>query len=162
MEPITGIRSGAVYPAAGVREAEPVTPPREEGDRTPGPVTDEYVPEEKREATGLYWQGRDEDGSPKIFFDAPREQDPPEDPGAPEQPEGPEKGDEAEQYTGSTDKVDREIERLKRKREELEAQISREADSAKTERLEKELARVERELRQKDNDAYRRQHMVIS
>lgn len=162
MEPITGICSGAVYPAAGVREAEPVPPPREEGDRTPRPVTDEYVPEEKREPTGLYWPGRDEDGSPKIFFDAPQEQDPPEDPGAPEQPEGPEKGDEAEQYTGSTDKVDREIERLKRKREELEAQISREADPAKTERLEKELARVERELRQKDNDAYRRQHMVIS
>ena len=58
--------------------------------------------------------------------------------------------------------MDREIERLKRKRDELKEQISRETDPSKAERLEKMLAQVERELRQKDNDVYRRQHSVFS
>ena len=66
-----------------------------------------------------------------------------------------------EKCTGNTDRVDREIEKLKRKKKELEGQIHSETDDKKIEQLEKELAQVERELSQKDNDAYRRQHTVF-
>lgn len=64
--------------------------------------------------------------------------------------------------TGNTDKVDREIEKLKKKKAELEQQLSSETDERKIKSLEKELAQVERELSQKDNDAYRRQHAVYT
>ena len=67
-----------------------------------------------------------------------------------------------ERYVGSTDRVDREIEALKRKREELAQRISAETDGTKIQELERQLAQVERELRQKDSDAYRRQHMEVS
>lgn len=63
---------------------------------------------------------------------------------------------------GSTDKVDREIEKLKRKKEELEASLNTETDETRKKELESKLAQVERELRQKDNDAYRRQRSVFS
>lgn len=166
MEPISGICSGTVRPAAAgsIKEADRVQPPRE-GSCPAKPVMDEYAPEEKREPSGLYWPGKDEDGSPKIFFDRPEQRDPPEEPAAPEasgelREKTPVK--KTEPCTGSTDQVDREIERLKRKRDELKEQISRETDPSKAERLEKMLAQVERELRQKDNDVYRRQHSVFS
>lgn len=61
---------------------------------------------------------------------------------------------------GSTDKVDREIEKLKKELEELKQKIGSETDETKIRQLESRLKQVEGELRQKDNDAYRRQHMV--
>lgn len=122
--------------AAGVRGPLAAQRP-EAAEPAPKPAMDEYIPEEKREPSGRYWLERDEDGQLKVHVD--RE----------------------ESCTGNTDAVDREIERLKRKREELEQRIERETDSAK-EALEKELAQVERELSQKDNDTYRRQHTVFS
>lgn len=67
-----------------------------------------------------------------------------------------------ERYVGSTDRVDREIEALKRKREELAQRISAETDGTKIQELERQLAQVERELRQKDSDAYRRRHMEVT
>ena len=63
-----------------------------------------------------------------------------------------------ERCKGSTDKVDREIKRLRKRREELAARLRAEDDPAKAKTLERQLAQVENELRQKDNDAYRRQH----
>ena len=155
----------ALREAEKAREARPVSPavPQDKGPLKPS--RDEYLPEEKREPSGLYWPGKDEDGSPKIFFDRPEQRDPPEEPAAPEasgelREKTPVK--KTESCTGSTDQVDREIDRLKRKRDELKEQISRETDPSKAERLEKMLAQVERELRQKDNDVYRRQHSVFS
>lgn len=71
-------------------------------------------------------------------------------------------GGKAESCTGNTDKVDREIERLKQKREELKQQLQSETDESRIKGLEQKLAQVERELAQKDNDAYRRQHTVFS
>ncbi len=68
----------------------------------------------------------------------------------------------SEKCTCNTDKVDREIERLKKKQKQLEQQINNTADPKKAEALEKELAQVEHELSQKDNDSYRRQHAVFS
>lgn len=68
----------------------------------------------------------------------------------------------AETCTGNTDKVDREIEKLKKKQAELEQQLNAETDERKIKQLESQLAQVERELRQKDNDTYRRQHTRFS
>ena len=47
---------------------------------------------------------------------------------------------------------------MKKKKKELEQQINAETDEAKVRELEKKLGQVERELSEKDNDNYRRQH----
>ena len=81
-------------------------------------------------------------------------------PNAPDSPDKSKKADE--KYVGNTDKVDREIEKLKERKKELEQQIRAAAgDEQKVQALEKELAQVENELRQKDNDAYRKQHCSV-
>ena len=142
------------------------------------PVQDEYVPEgeKKRESYGRYWLGKDEDGGPKIYFDnpeaaedapaapktagAPEAEDPEKDeePTVPEKAAPPGKDRKEEKCAGNTDAVDREIRKLKEKKEKLEAKLDQETDETKRESLERQLAQVENELRQKDNDAYRRQH----
>lgn len=71
-------------------------------------------------------------------------------------PEGPETS------TGNTDRVDREIERLRKEQAELKQRLRSEADPARARALEQRLAQVERELDRKDNDAYRRQHTVFT
>jgi len=152
MEPISGMISGAAYPLSA---AAKVQPPEDKTQGSPAvPVKDEYIPEKKQEPSGLYWLGRDEDGMPKVYFDDPER--------AADAPEKQTPDEKAESRTCNTDKVDREIERLKKKREELERQIQSETDNSKIEELERELAQTESELRQKDNDAYRRQHAVFS
>lgn len=125
-----------VSPAAGRRENE--TPrdqqPGNTGQSRPQtPRMDEYIPEETRER-----------------------------PSAAQRPERSTSGSRAESCTVNTDQVDREIEKLKRMKTELEQQINAETDTAKRETLEKKLAQVELELRQKDNDAYRRQHAAYT
>lgn len=77
-------------------------------------------------------------------------------------PERKDKDKRAERCTGDTGKVDREIEKLKRKRAELEQRLNTERDEARREELERRLAQVEAELRQKDNDGYRRRNTVFS
>ena len=89
--------------------------------------------------SGLYQLGQDENGNRKVFFDDPKKSE--------------------EKCVGNTDKVDREIEKLKEKQQQLEQQIQTAAgDEQKVRELEKKLAQVEAELRQKDNDTYRRQN----
>ena len=68
----------------------------------------------------------------------------------------------AEECTTNTDAVDREIEKLKEEKRQLEQQIQAETDDEKVKELEKKLARVEAELNQKNNDTYRRQNAVVS
>ena len=109
--------------------------------RQTAPVYDKYIPEEPAEATGLYRIAHSEDGTPRIEYD---------------DPDG-----KAETTTTNTDKVDREIKQLEAKRERLEQQLAS-ADPQAAEALERQLAQVESELRQKDNDSYRRQNAVIS
>ena len=128
---LQAVRAAERVPAAG----EPASA------RQAAPVYDEYIPEEPSEATGLYRIAHDEDGAPRIEYD---------------DPDG-----KAETTTTNTDKVDREIKRLKEKREQLEQQLAS-ADPQAAEALERQLAQVESELRQKDNDTYRRQNAVIS
>lgn len=175
MTPVSSLAPG-VAQAAGVRETSKIQRTGNETlERPRKPVMDEYIPEEKREASGLYWMGKGENGRPTVYFDDPeRTADsaprPEKRPGAssPEGDKAPEASEKkapekkAERCAGNTDQVDREIERLKRKREELERQISAEPDESKVKSLKRKLAQVERELNQKDNDTYRRQHTVFS
>ena len=178
MMPISGVNTGAVQPlttAEKVLGASKVQKPEEEAQgRRLKPVMDEYIPEEPQEPSGRYWMGKDEDGQPKIYFDDPeRAADGPKQPeDAPEAEEpkqaglgakGPEgKKDKDETWECNTDKVDREIEKLKKKQQELEQRLNSETDEAKIKDLERQLAQVEQELKQKDNDTYRRQHAVYT
>ena len=189
MQPISGAIPGAAQSpisAAGVKEPSKVLRPEDEAQGRPlKPVTDEYVPEEKQEPSGRYWLSRDEDGRPKIYFDDPkRAADAPKQPedapdakklhaDAPEAEEAEEpdqagqgaKGSERkkdEVWKSNTDKVDREIKKLKKKRQELEQRLNTETDEAKIKDLERQLSQAEQELRQKDNDAYRRQHAQVT
>lgn len=125
---------------------------------------DEYISSEKDGAkpTGLYRVGQDEDGRRRILYDDPKKsgsgdekKQPKVNGKAPEKPE--------EECMANTDKVDREIRKLKEKKSQIERQIrSASGDEKKTEELEKKLAQVENELKQKDNDTYRRQHSSYS
>ena len=163
MTPISNISTPAAQPLSPAERADRTQAARqpEAERRSARPAQDEYLPEEKREPTGLYWPGRDEDGRPKIYFDAPEpEAEAPED--AP-RPEGPDRsGEEEERWACDTGEADREIERLKKRKEELERQLSAETGEARTEALERQLAQVERELKQKDNDTYRKQHSTVT
>lgn len=158
---------------AAERPARPGPPPAPQAPLRP--LRDEYVPEEKRGSYGRYWPGRDRDGSPKIYFDDPEaaedasaspeppgEEAPGEGPAAPGRaaPAGGERREE--RCTADTDKVDREIRRLKEERGELKERLSSETDEARIGELERRLSRVESELRRKDNDAYRRRHAVFT
>ncbi len=151
MQSISGINSGAAQPSvpiAGVDEPKKVQRPEDETQsRHQKPVMDEYVPEEKPEPSGRYRLGKDEDGKPKIDFDGPEKS-------------GSDK--DGQSCTCNTDKVDREIEKLKKQKQELEQQINRETDESKMEDLKARLAQIEKELSQKDNDTYRRQHAVYT
>jgi len=70
--------------------------------------------------------------------------------------------DKASQTTTmDTNNVDREIEKLKNKKAQLEQQLYSVGETKKKE-LEQELRQVEAELAQKDNDAYRRHNAVVS
>ena len=134
---------------------------------------DEYISSEKsgQKPTGLYRVGQDENGNRKIFFDDPKaghakEQDDrsekSEDGKAPKA-DGDSQGKPAEKCITNTDKVDREIKKLKEKKQQLEQQIqSASGDEKKIRELEKKLAQVENELSQKDNDTYRRQNASVS
>lgn len=188
MQPISGVGVGAVQPlttAEKVLGTSKVQKPEEEAQsRQLKPVMDEYVPEEPQEPSGRYWIGKDEDGQPKIYFDDPeRAADAPkqsedvpdaknlnaDDPEA-EEPDqagqgakGPERKKEKDEvWEGNTDKVDREIKKLKKQQQELGQRLNTETDEAKIKDLERQLSQVEQELRQKDNDAYRRQHAQVT
>jgi len=139
---------------------------------------DRYVPAEDKEAIGLYELYSDEKGVLSVKFDKPECG---EDDKAADEKKADEKANEAdkadkskasedggkdkkvksEKCTGNTDKVDREIERLKKKAEQLEMQL-RSADGGKAEEISRKLKQVESELARKDNDTYRRAHTVFS
>ena len=169
MQPVSGLISSAAQASrsiSAVKEAPEVQRPENEAPvRSRMPAMDEYVPEEKREPSGQYWLGRDENGRPKVYFDDPEraadESGKPDDPAKAQGSGEKAGGSGAESCTGSTDQVDREIERLKKKKEELEQQINAQTDGDKIKELERKLTQVEHELRQKDNDTYRRQHTVF-
>lgn len=145
MEPITGAAQ-SLAALSGNREAAPVQRPEASPAQAPekaAPIMDEYAPGEDHTPSGLYWIGRDEQGAPKVYFDNPGEKP-------------------AETCTTNTDKVDRELEKLRSREEELEQRLGAETDERKTQELKQRLAQVQAELAQKDNDSYRRQNAIIS
>lgn len=121
---------------------------------------DEYIPSENDEPIGLYSVSQDDEGNPKINYDDPNKAQ--ED--SKKEADDPEKTDEkekSESCTANTDKVDREIERLKERLQTLE-QRAASAEGKERERIEKQIKAAESELMQKDNDSYRRQHTIFS
>ena len=134
-------------------KAEQVKETENQGNENSIPVPkDEYISSEKsgNKPSGLYRMGQDENGNPKILYDDPKKV-----------PKKSATG-KAEECTTNTDAVDREIEKLKEEKRQLEQQIQAETDDEKVKELEKKLAQVEAELNQKNNDTYRRQNAVVS
>ena len=136
--PPPAVREASAAQAAGPeqKDAAPV--------RAAAPDYDEFVPEDKTglEHSGFYEPVSGDDGSVRgIRFDAPE--------------------DRSEQTTTNTDRVDRELEKLRAEQEKLVGQL-RTASPGDAEKLQKRLSQLENELRQKDNDAYRRAHAVIN
>ena len=123
---------------------------------------DEYIPSEKDEPIGLYGLEQDENGNPEIKFDDPNKSDKSDKSDKPEKSDEPEKEkSESEECTCNTDKVDRELKRLKEKAERLEQQI-RSASGEEAAKIQKQLESVQSELAQKDNDSYRRSQAEFS
>ena len=140
---IQSMQSSAVYgvgssdEVSGKKQAEEIS--EKSHDR------DEYIPSKDDEPIGLYSLSQDDEGNPKIKYDSPERSD----------------KSKSESCTGNTDKVDREIKRLKKKAEQLRQRINF-SDGKERERLERQLKSIQMELFQKDNDNYRRQHAVFS
>ena len=139
---------------------------------------DEYVKGEPGQETsaGIYHVTQDENGDRKVQYDDPNQpatdkpapDQPASDKPAPDQPDParPEKDDPekpVEECTTNTDRVDREIAKLKEENQRLQQEIrSASGDEEAVRKLERQLANVRNELLQKDNDTYRRQHADVS
>ncbi|MCI8553430.1 MAG: hypothetical protein HFJ80_00590 [Clostridiales bacterium] len=147
--------------------ADTAQPMESTANNSPAPSFDKYVPEESdaRLSAGLYYPTHDESGHPQVQWEPPVSL--PADEPASEEPEmvapTQERPDSrSESCTANTDRVDREIEKLKREKQQLEQQLRSAPDSPKAEEWTRQLSRIEQQLSQKDNDAYRRQHTVFS
>lgn len=125
---------------------------------------EEEAPEKAKEAAPEKTRpGKAGEAAPEKAGEADPEKAGPEKTG-PENPEkaAPEKAGKkrkAERCVGNTDEVEREIRKLKKRKQQLEQQIAQSGDSPdRQQKLQKELDQVENELKQKDTDSYRRQH----
>ena len=161
MDGVNGVsdqeRYARLQEADAVKKAEQFGKPEdsEKTDKGNLPV-DEYIPSDP--VKGLYRPGKDSDGNPKIDYIDPKKDVSPE-AKADDKVSSDQK--KSESTTTDTDKADREIEKLKEKKAQLEQEI-RTAEDEQKKRLEQELHHVEAELAQKDNDNYRRQNAVIT
>ena len=154
------MKIGENYPGCSTEYLEKMQPKAETVKETENQVNgnsmplpkDEYISSEKsgNKPSGLYRMGQDENGNPKVLYDDPKKVQKKSATG------------KAEECTTNTDAVDREIEKLKEEKRQLEQQIQAETDDEKVKELEKKLAQVEVELNQKNNDTYRRQNAVVS
>lgn len=154
------MKIGENYPGCSTEYLEKMQPKAEPVKETENQVNgnsmlvpkDEYISSEKsgNKPSGLYRMGQDENGNPKVLYDDPKKVQKKSATG------------KAEECTTNTDAVDREIEKLKEEKRQLEQQIQAETDDEKVKELEKKLAQVEAELNQKNNDTYRRQNAVVS
>lgn len=118
-----------------------------------GNKRDEAAPEEEKEVS----RGRDEyipggeDADIGLYS-------PPE--AAEDKSEEPEE-EKSEVTVCDTDRVDKEIERLRENQEQLEQKL-RAAEGENAERIRRQLESVSAELAMKDNDSYRRRNAVFS
>ena len=140
---------------------------------------DEYISSEKSgvKPSGLYRIGQDENGNRKVFFENPNKLNSGDEKKPAEKKEdslkkekdsrqpkvNADNSEKPEKCIGNTDKVEKEIRKLKEKKKQLEQQIRAAfGDEKKVKELENKLAQVESELSQKDNDTYRRQNTSFS
>lgn len=125
---------------------------------------DEYISSKKSDVkpSGLYWLEQSGNGNPKILFDDPKKVCNDDGEGQPKvKSDNSQKA--AKKCTTNTDKVDREIKKLKEEKKQLEQQIqAASGDEKKIKELEKKLTQIESQLSQKDNDTYRRQNAIVS
>lgn len=155
-----------------------------ESSATSGPPNgrhDEYVPsgDKSEQSAGVYKLKQDKDGKKKIEFDrtdsAKKNGGRPEvnskpsaEPDSDKQPEGVDgskrsNGKTESKCTANTDRVDREIKKLKKEKRRIEQELnSNRSDEDKCRELEQQLSQVESELSMKDNDAYRKQNAAYT
>lgn len=148
-------------------EAEKAKEEKEKASEQANNPKDEYISSEKsgEKPSGLYRMEQDENGNKKIVFDDPKKaqnETPAKDKEQPKvKSDNP--AEPSQQCTTDTGNVDREIEKLKAKKQQIAQQIqSARGDDAKVRELQKKLAQVENELSQKDNDTYRRQNASVT
>ena len=169
---VQGIPNTAIYQSpqeiSRMEKQEPVSgshSPKKQDEMKQKPAPhDEFIPSEKAEPAGLYKVLHDDEGNPKIEFDDPRKKT--ADSNIPEPvKETPEKSKSEPEpliCTTNTGKTDREIEKLREKKADLAQKIRTASTPQKAEILKRELARIESELQQKDNEAYRRQNAAVT
>jgi ABC-type phosphate transport system auxiliary subunit len=124
-------------------------------------LQDEYISSEKagNRPSGLYGLTQDENGNRKIVYDDPHKKECAVSEGV----KSADGDDKSEKCTTNTDSVDKEIEKLKEEKKQIEQQIrSANGDEEKKRELERKLEQIENELSQKDTDSYRRQNAVIN
>lgn len=120
---------------------------------------DTFTHQPKSEPSGRYTVSHDADGTPTIKFDAiAKEQAQP----SPNTDTENENKPKIVKTTVNTDAVDREIEKLKQTLQETKQKLASANSSEEKEVLQNQIQALETELKQKDNDTYRRQHMQIT
>lgn len=144
-------------------KAEEVVKSKEKDEPEIIPVPkDEYISSGKsgKKPSGLYRMGQDENGNPKIVFDAPQKAEESEsEQAAGTKLKGLPDNDRVKVTVGNMDKVKKEIEKLKEEKKQLEQQLNMaEGNEQKTKELEAKLAQVEAELSVKDTAEYKKQH----
>lgn len=121
---------------------------------------DEYIHSEEPDIandTGIYSPAKDENGESIIKFTNPDEQDDKKVSDSQGNPSDDEKN--AVKCTVNTDSIEAEIKELKEERKEIQKQINQAADDPdKKAELEKQLSDIEAEIKEKDNDTYKKQH----
>lgn len=171
---INSIQNHLPYQQPGEINFEQEQPKQPAVDKNAGTAADqiprdEYISSEKtsEKPCGLYRVVADENGNPKVVFDDPKKvkekKAQGQETGLPRKAQADPLEGKPEICTTNTDKADREIEKLKGERKQLEQQIKSAAgDDEKVRELEKKLAALEMEIKQKDNDTYRRQNASVS
>jgi len=108
-------------------------------------LKDEYIKSEETDniSAGIYKLGHDENGKPKILFDSSK--------------------NKTKKCTINTDRVDQEIEKLKKEKTQIQQQLkSASGDKKKIEELNKKLMMIDSEINQKSTDTYRQQNSAVS
>ena len=120
---------------------------------------DTYEPQSENRSAGVYKISRDEKGRPVVETGQKPQERQKQVSGEPD-----EQGEQPiiMKTTGNTDQVDREIENLKQAKTQMEQKIAAAKDEREKQVLKTRLEQVKAELRMKDNDTYRRQHMQIT
>ncbi len=120
---------------------------------------DTFEHQPKSETSGIYAVSHDVDGTPTIKFDDVVKEGIQASPHTNAENENKPK---LVKTTVNTDAVDREIEKLKKTLQETKQKLSSANNPETKEVLQNEIQALEAELKQKDNDTYRRQHMQIT